>query len=144
MTTTNNQKEGTTKMQTIVEFATRNKIGIQSEWADHNPNMADFNNMDHWKFTIRMGKKRMSGYFSKGYGYHRKEPNVYEVLSCLASDSAGIEQSFDDWVSDLGHDTEDVRTAQKTYKAWRKASDKLRRFLGDDLYQELLYETVSD
>ena len=128
-------------MQTIVEFATKNKISIRSEWAERNPNM-DESNMDHWRFTLQTRSKRMSGYFSKGYGHSGKKPNVYEVLSCLASDSAGTSQSFDDWASELGYDT-DSRSAEKAYKACRKISEKLIRFLGDDIYQELLYETES-
>ena len=85
---------------------------------------------------------RLTTYFSMGYGHHGAEPSAFEVLSCLASDAASIEnaRSFEDWAADLGWDA-DSRKAEKCFKACEHSAKRLKAFLGDDLYQTALYRT---
>jgi hypothetical protein len=85
---------------------------------------------------------KMTVYFSKGTGHHGAEPTVEEVLDCLSSDAAGIENAsnFEDWCSEYGYDT-DSRSAEKTFKACEHSAKRLRNFLGDDLYDQLLWHT---
>lgn len=134
---------------TIAQFVKDNRISMTAEWADRNPHMDDSANMDHWKVTLRRGesgksKKRyaMTTYFSQGYGHNGKEPKVTSVLDCLASDSSSIEnaRSFEDWANDFGYDT-DSRKAEKTFKTCEHQAKRLKNFLGDDLYEQLLWHT---
>ena len=141
---------------TLGEFCTRNRISMTAECADANPNMQE-REMDHWKvrFTrhqdfTRTGNvyrfhgkilARMTMYFSMGYGHAGKEPTAEDVLDCLASDASSVDQgSFDEWCRSFGYD-EDSRTAERTYKACEKGAAKLKAFLGEDLYETLLYGT---
>ena len=61
-----------------------------------------------------------------------------EVLNCLASESSGTDQDFADWCSDLGYDT-DSREAERLYKVCLHQAGRLRRFLGDEQHERLLY-----
>ena len=132
----------------ISDFVAGNRISMTAEWTDRNPNMPD-SNMDHWKCLLRrIGKgsgdrgARMTVYFSQGYGHNGKEPKVASVLDCLASDASSIENArgFEDWASDFGYDT-DSRKAEKTYRTCEHQAKRLRSFLGDDLYDQLLWHT---
>lgn len=131
---------------TLREFIRKNHIRIKNEWTDSNPCMDDSSNMDHWKVTVyaqpNIKRTQMMIYFSKGYGHHGKEPQVDEVLDCLLSDSAGVEnaRSFEDWASDYGYDT-DSHKAEKIFKNCEMQAAKLRKLLGDNAYNTLLWET---
>ena len=68
-------------------------------------------------------------------------PELADVLNCLASDSASVEQSdFEDWAADLGYDS-DSRKALETYQICEKQAKKLRHLVGSQAFEELLYET---
>ena len=127
---------------TIAQFIKANRISMTAERTDSNPNMADPVNMDHWKCVVRMAGKRMTVTFSQGYGHKGAEPELSNVLDCLASDAAEIDNnpSFDDWASEYGYDA-DSRKAEKTFKACEHEAKRLQNFLGDDLYQQLLWNT---
>lgn len=131
-------------------FIRVNRITMTAERVDSNPNM-DSREMDHWKVVFRMPFKdqqrgmsthhTMTTYFSMGFGLKGKEPEAAEVLDCLASDASSVDQeSFEEWCSSFGYDT-DSRKAEKTYKACQHGAKRLKAFLGDDLYQTLLYST---
>jgi hypothetical protein len=64
------------------------------------------------------------------------------VLDSLASDAAGYENSpdFGDWCGEYGYD-EDSRKAERIFKDVERQSAKLKKFLGDDLYETLLWDT---
>ena len=125
----------------IVSFIKTNHITMSAERTDSNPSMPDSRDMDHWKCVLRMDRKRMTVSFSMGYGHHGTEPKVAGVLDCLSSDSASVDQGdFEGWCSDLGYET-DSRKAERIYKACEHQAKRLRNFLGDDLYGELLYHT---
>ena len=128
-------------MGTMKQFVNRNKIKATSEWADANPNMADAQNMNHFKVTLRREGKQMTLYFSQGYGISG-EPDAASVLNCLASDSSSVENSreFEEWASDLGYDP-DSRKAEKIYNTCIKQAERLKKFLGNDLYKILLWDT---
>lgn len=128
-------------MATMKQFVNKNKIKAEAECADSNPHMADSKNMNHFKVILRHNRRQMTIPFSQGYGISG-EPTAADVLNCLASDSASVEnaRSFEDWASDLGYDP-DSRKAEKIFKACETQAEKLKKFLGDDLYQELLWNT---
>lgn len=126
---------------TMKEFAEANKIKIENEYADSNPNMADPNwQANHYKVILKTGRKQFTTYFSQGYGISG-EPTVEGVLDCLASDAAGFEnaQSFEDWANEYGYDT-DSRKAEKTYNIIGRQAKRLKNFLGNK-YETLLWDT---
>ncbi len=103
--------------------------------------------MDHWRCTLWMGNRRMTVNFSMGYGHGGKHPTVDRVLGALADDAAGYDNvggDFDEWVSSYGYEDEtpeEERKARGIFRAVETQTEKLQRFLGDDAYQELLWET---
>ncbi len=128
-------------MGTMAYFVAQNNIKIACEWADRNPHMPDWNDANHYKCKLTMGRKQMTVYFSQGYGISH-EPKTADVLNCLADDSAGVSnaRSFEEWANEYGYDT-DSRKAEKTYNVCVKQAARLLSFLGNDLYNELLWET---
>jgi hypothetical protein len=146
---------------TIDQFVTDN--GITIKCAPYPANRACWSYdpcADHWKVRLqrdtdtavivngavdmsRSDRVRvMTLTFSKGSGHNGAEPTADEVLDCLASDAAGVENTsdFEDWCSYYGYDA-DSRKAEKIYKACVHQSERLKTFLGDDLYEQLLWNT---
>lgn len=125
------------KKITLQKFIEDNKITIAAVRTQYNPCMD--RDMDHYKATLYHSKRQMTIPFSKGYGNNGEFPTVDEVLECLASDSAGFDnsQSFEDWCDEYGfeHDAK----AKKTYAAVERNRAKLQKFLGDNLYKILLW-----
>jgi hypothetical protein len=64
-------------------------------------------------------------------------PTVAEVLDNLASGASSADQSFEDWCSDFGYDT-DSRKAERTYSAVREQTFSLRKLLGHRDFEALL------
>lgn len=135
---------------TIADFISGMHITMTAERTNSNPSMPDSSNMDHWKCLLRWklfsnGKpieRRMTVYFSMGYGHNGKAPNAADVLDCLSSDAASIENSpdFESWASDFGYET-DSRKAERAFKACEHQAKRLQNFLGEDAYQQLLWNT---
>jgi hypothetical protein len=138
MNNTSHKEDG---MRTIRDFVTQNGITIKVERADSNKNAPDWKDANHYKVTLKMAGKQLTTYFSQGYGING-EPKASSVLDCLASDAAGYENArdFEDWASEYGYDT-DSRKAEKMYKVIGKQADKLKLFLGENLYDSLLWNT---
>ena len=137
-------------MTTMLQFANRHGITIRNEWTDHNENMDPDNNrnMTHWKSTLYRyengSRKQMTVTFSMGFA-HTSEPKADQVLECLASDAASIENAdtFEDWAGEL-YNLDDLlyqeaKRLQRTYNASKRQTDKLRHFLGD-LYDTAVWE----
>lgn len=106
-----------------------------------NPHMHDDKwPADHWRCTMSRRGKRMSVFFSKGHGHHGKPPTSSEIIESLALDASGYENArgYDDWASEYGYDT-DSRRAHRTYNAVKSEASRLRRFLGDALYERVVY-----
>jgi hypothetical protein len=131
-------------MKTIGQRIKEDKIRIEAEYSDNNPNMADETwQANHYKVLLKKGNKQLTTYFSMGMA-HTQEPTAEDVLDSLAMDASGIEnaRSFDDWCANYGYDT-DSRKAEKTFKACEKQAEKLKVFLGEELYKEYLFNTES-
>lgn len=142
-----------TKRQTIAQWARAYRVTMsEPERVAENPNMTDFDG-DHWRCVLRCGSRRMTVYFSQGYGHNGKPPKLPGILSCLASDAATIENSggFEDWARDLGFDA-DSRKAEANYRQCERQTEKLKRFLSgtrsdDDsttAYAALLWNTEGE
>lgn len=117
-------------------FLTERRIGITVTYGA--PFNDTFRDADGW--TVRLTHRPVEGRrrtltvpFYKGRGHHGEEPRASEVLSCLLSDAASVNdtRSFTEWCADLGYDT-DSRKAEATYRACERIARKLARFLGDD------------
>ena len=125
----------------LEQFIQGASIALHPEWVSSNPHMEDSDNMDNWRCVLRAGHRRMTVYFSKGVGHKGTEPTAAEVLDCLASDAAGVEnaRSFEEWCSEYGYDT-DSRKAERIFKACARQAAALRRLLGDSAYETLLWK----
>lgn len=130
-------------MKTMKAFVNQNKVKIEVDYADENKLNPDWKYANHYKVTLKCNGKQLTTYFSQGYGI-TGEPKPEDVLNALAFDSSGVEnaRSFEYWASEYGYDT-DSRKAEKIYNVCVKQSEKLKSFLGDDKYQDLLYNTES-
>lgn len=120
-------------------------LTCESVLVDENPNMSDMpSGSAHYKVKLRAridGRTRsLTTFFSMGPALC-KEPEAVEVLDCLVSDAAGIENArdFTDWAQEYGYDP-DSRKAEKIYRVCVRQSDKLAVFLGP-LFQRALYKT---
>lgn len=138
------------RRKTMREFCSRYGISATAEWADANPYMTDkewSRQASHYKVRLKRRdpqnrvRRSLTTYFSMGYA-HTKEPTAIEVLDCLASDAGTTENNpdFESWARELGYD-DDSRKAERTYRVVSSQTERLKRFLGDDRYQELLWNT---
>lgn len=131
--------------ESLQSFIARNQLEAKVMPCGANPNIdASAHMTRHFSVTItRVGfgpSKPMHLFFSQGSA-HTKQPTLADVLDCLASDSASVENSsFEDWARALGYDT-DSRKAEKTYRICQEQSDQLRSLLGDSQFKALLFET---
>lgn len=134
-----------TETATMKQFVNENKIKIDSVLVDENPNMDSDHDMNHFKVTLRArvdGKrKQFTTFFSMGMGL-RGDPQVDDVLDCIASDSASIENArdFEDWAGEFGYDT-DSRKAERIYKICQRQAERLKAFVGSEKYTDLLWNT---
>lgn len=118
------------------QFANRHGITLDYEWADSNPNMAGDTPMNHYTVTLKRARRRMTLSYSMGLGLSGG-PDVDDVLNSLALDSHAADETFEDWASEYGFDT-DSRNAERLYKTCQRQTEKLKRFLGADMFDELL------
>jgi hypothetical protein len=127
---------------TLAEFLTAHPIRMMTTRTETNPHMKDARNMHHYRCSLRTDSGRsLSVPFSMGMA-HTTSPTAEDVLDCLASDSAGVEnsKSFEDWCGEYGYDS-DSRSAERTYRACVKQAAGLKRLLGEAAYDELLWRT---
>lgn len=131
---------------TLKHFIADHRIKFSCEWADSNPNMDAKDEWmraaTHWKVTFRVNGRQMTTYFSQGSA-HTSEPTAEDVLDCLASDAASIENAngdFESWASEFGYDT-DSRKAERTFLACQKNAQKLENLLSRDSFEQLLWRT---
>jgi|SRR5690554_3610619 len=90
----------------------------------------------HWEFTItRNGEHEHSGFYSQGSA-HTAPPTLTDVLSCLLSDAGCAEYDFDEFCSDLGHDT-DSRRAERIHNACRQVAVGMARLFSPSEREDL-------
>ena len=126
----------------IQDFIGNTAITSKVKRVERNPNMADMGaGARHWIVTLRAGRFSMRVPFSQGSAY-TAAPTSADVLDCLASDAAGFQntQSFEDWAKDYGYDT-DSREAFRIYNTVARQAARLRAMLGQQNYEQLLWNT---
>lgn len=129
-------------------FAAKYGITADIEQTDHNPWSIPENDRDnqwarqatHWKITLKRGRKRFVTYFSQGSAY-TEDPVIKDLLHSLSMDARGVEdhRTFEDWAREYDYDI-DSRKAEKTYNLIRTIANSLKKFLGDELYQEFMWK----
>src|SRR5690606_24873840 len=108
-----NTKEGDT-MNTLRGFVRKNRIKMETERVEENPNMNGMpQGSSHFNSNLKHKGEPFTISFSMGPALSG-EPTVNDVLDCLASDSASIENPphFEDWASELGYNA-DSRSAEQ-------------------------------
>lgn len=144
---------------TIKEFIEMHELTAQITARHDNPNMPDSGDMYHYDVAIsdgynnlmfvgsrvdhNTGKSYMTAgpvYFSVGTGWTEK-PTLADVLDCLASDAATVENcpDFETWANELGYD-EDSRKAYQCWELITARADAMRADLGDEAYNALLWD----
>jgi hypothetical protein len=68
-------------------------------------------------------------------------PDVREVLDAVAAESAVVDEArrYERWADQMGFDR-DSRHGEREYRAARRQARLLRGLLGDERYEELLWE----
>lgn len=129
----------------IRRFIDDHGVTMTYERVDWNPNYdrddSWARSATHYKVTLKRPGKRMTLHYSIGNPEDR--PEADDVLDTLASDAAGYENSrggFGEWADEYGFDP-DSRSAERTFKAVEKQAERLKKFLGDEAYEKLLWET---
>ncbi len=122
--------------KTVGDFTRQKNSRGESEHWHENPNNPEWRNADHYKVVLKKGGKRLTTYYSKGYGHKGKEPTAKEVLHALAIDSSGCDADFHSWASEYGYDPDNK--AKRIFKACNKNAGKLLKFLGKQKFDELL------
>lgn len=69
-------------------------------------------------------------------------PEMPDVLDEVAAEAAVVETArcFEEWAIQMGFDP-DSRYAERVYRSWRKRTSNLRKLLGDEHYERLLWGT---
>jgi hypothetical protein len=131
----------TTQTKTIHQFIAENNIRIvRCDRVSENKSNPGWRDANHYFLTLKIrGGKQISTYFSQGYGIS-SEPDAANVLNCLALDSSDVENNpeFEDWVNEFGYS--DLKAAKKIFQACVKQQQKLLSWLGEDLYNHLLWD----
>jgi hypothetical protein len=110
------------------EFGVKLDYDKQDEWQQQS---------DGWHCTLRYKGRQYSFDFWKGIGHHGSEPTVDDCLDALLSDSAGADNTFEDFCGEFGYDT-DSRKAERIYKQCQKVRENMERLLGED-FEAFLY-----
>lgn len=151
---------------TIEQFITKHNLKFECRVVASNPQMEASEHMiRHFRCKVACPSKMrtilsdagrepsFSVYFSQGSA-HTVEPTLADVLDCLAGDAWRFEdvcypspvldpmakKAFENWANEYGYDT-DSRKAEKTFKAIKRQSEQMKRTLGTEAYEELLYNT---
>jgi hypothetical protein len=135
-------------MRTIEQRVQAWNIRAEVRWVDSNPLMTDMPaGSRHYRVTLRHRGKQMTVPFSQGPAIER-EPTAAEVLECLATDAATLDNSsgFREWCNECGYSHFDI-TREKVQKIWQaclKQRGQLMTLLGDHRYEKLLDYTEFD
>jgi hypothetical protein len=118
-------------IMTISEFVTQHGVTMDIERVGINPHWVgeQVPGTRHWRCVLKRGRKRLTIAYSQGPAI-QEDPAVQDVLGSLVMDSTCGEESFEDFCSSMGYDT-DSRTAERLYRTVQTQTTKVQRFLGD-------------
>jgi hypothetical protein len=129
---------------TIADFIAEHRLTMSTVRADGNPFMEGMPvGSSHWRCAIiAPDREPVEIYFSMGPA-HTHAPELGDVLGCVASDIASVENAPDwlDWAEELGYTTAaELRRARTTHRVISEQRDAMRELLGDAL-ETLLWDT---
>lgn len=129
--------------QQATDFLAKHEITFSFKLANNKtPDWEDNGQQrNHFVVTLKQGKKRMSfDFFDSAYNYRngKTEITAYDALTTCSSE-INCPDTFEDFCSEFGYE-EDSRKAEKTFRALKKFSDKLKKFFGSKEIQEDLAE----
>ena len=124
----------TDQLSTLIK---RHRVRAEVLGSAHEPSGWDQPSYDY-RIQLKVGRRRMELDFFTGIGWNR-EPTAADVLGCLVSDAAGVEntRNFDDWANEYGMDP-DSRKAEAMYRKTVAQVEELRRLLGN-LYDAFVW-----
>jgi len=93
--------------------------GVPQNWHNHRVTVSTEHGKCSFEFWMSLAKPKMDG-----------ESDLLGALSCFVSDAMSGKDSFQDFCSELGYDS-DSRKAYKIFKACEKAYAKFERIIGD-------------
>lgn len=105
------------------------------DWKD------DYRPVNHFVATFKRGKNKVSlDYFDSINNYQKDitEISAYSALTCCSSE-INCPDTFEDFCSEFGYE-EDSRKAEKTFRALKKFSDKLKKFFDTEEIRDDLSE----
>lgn len=133
----------TEKGVTLAEFIVRETIVMRAV-PDGRSRSDDGWEFDAWICCLSRQQKgrRLTVPFKMGLGHKGAPPALADVLDCLAADAYSVENArdYEEWAGEYGFDP-DSRKGYAVYETCRKQSERLKRFLGDDAYETLLWNT---
>jgi hypothetical protein len=88
-----------------------------------------------WRVTLTYKGRRYSFDFWQGTGI-KTAPDAAGVLECLLSDAQSAGDSFEEFCSNMGYNT-DSRKAEQIYKACERTHARLSKLFGAD-YQSFI------
>lgn len=83
--------------------------------------------------TLSMAKKQYTFKFGQSINEGAKEPEMYNILSCLQKYGIG---TFENFCSESGYD-EDTRKAHKIYIAVEREYNNMVRVFGSEILEEM-------
>lgn len=83
-----------------------------------------------WSITLAYQGRQYDLPFFQGAGI-KTDPGSSSVLECILSDASAGEETFDNFCSEFGYDT-DSRKAYATWQACQGINKNMRRLLGSD------------
>lgn len=122
---------------TSSDLAARYGLRLDVSEVDSNPNMADMpEGSTHWECTLSdvdNDSHYVTFVFSQGPAIEG-EPDLYSVLSCLASDAnmweAGELHDFESYCASFGYDNDSI----KAFREYERTRDLIRRQTADLRY----------
>ena len=125
------------------EFVKRHGITMTTESWHENPNFDGSEQMHHYRCELTKDGSRMKLFYSMGLGL-KGRPTVEDVLECLALDAVSYDNTadFEDWANELGYSDDSIK-ACRTYKAVKRQTEALKKFLGE-AYYTLRWEIEED
>jgi hypothetical protein len=95
-------------------------------------------NANGYRVTFTYEGRKLSTDFWQGSAI-TSDPEANSVMECLVSDATAGAETFEDFCSDFGYDT-DSRRAEQTWKACRQMANQLRHLFGADHDEAMSHE----
>lgn len=133
-------------MQTLSEAMKKHGIRVVCAWIAGRSDglMAGMPaGSSHWRVTVIMDDRQYSTQYSMGPA-HKGDPVPVGVLSSLISDAAVLDLCDNAAAVMAEYGCESKRQAEKIYTACARTKAAMNRVLGEDVLNELMYETEGE